>query len=136
MRDATDQKTNDRRLGFLRLTLVSATTARDATGSAMSCNSAPTGNRKGSGSLSRRDSRNKAIGAMGFGHPRWSRDLCSVNAERAPPSVACRRVFFRGPPRETLAGLTLCGYDQGEKGPVCAGARVRRLNDVGELHTY
>lgn len=57
MRNATDQKTNDRRLGYQRL----------------SCNPALTGNREGVWHYVRRDSRNKAIGAMGFGRACWSR---------------------------------------------------------------
>jgi hypothetical protein len=39
------------------------------------------------------------------------------------------------PPRGMRAGRTLVSYQQGYESPVCAVARLRRFNNVGELRT-
>lgn len=71
MQVATDHKMNDRRLGPRACRAIRRCPEIE----------------KGLGNMSRRDSRNKVIGAMGFGHARWSRDPRSVEVERAPPSA-------------------------------------------------
>lgn len=42
----------------------------------------------------------------------------------------------RNPRTEIPSGRKLSTHDQGEESLVCSASRVRRLDDVGELHTH
>lgn len=45
-------------------------------------------------------------------------------------------LLLQTPPLKIRSGRKLSTHDQGEKSLVCSASRVRRLDDVGELHTH